>query len=394
MAHLLYYDSPYITEWQTETREIKENEGKYHIALADTAFYPGGGGQPSDRGTIEGIPVIDVYEQDGEVYHVLDSIPEKTAVTCVLDFERRFDYMQQHTGQHLLSATFYNMGLGSTSSLHMGEDIVSVDLSVAEIPEATLMIVEDAVNDQICRDVPIKIHVVTPEEANKFALRRVPPSAGTIRIVEIESVDYSPCCGIHVKRSGELGMVKILRTQKMRGQTRIYFKCGKRALKDYRSKHETITELTRRYSCEDNEVLSRVEAQSEQIRDLFKELSGLKDKMLELEARDMAESATSSVIGRSFEDKNFDDINKLQQHILKNGEYVLVLSSIPDRRLIFAHGGSFDVDCGKILKENLPEYKGKGGGKDKWANAGFNSVDDLLKFQSFLIGLLSSKGLS
>lgn len=391
MGHRLYYDSPYIKEWQTEVKGIIEKEGKYHITLAETAFYPGGGGQPSDRGTIDGIAVEDVYEKDNTVYHVLASAPHNKTVSCTIDMERRMDMMQQHTGQHLLSAILFNFYDCRTSSLHIGEEGVSLDLSLHDIPDETLKRVEDLANEYIYRDLPVKTHVVSPEEASKFPLRKALPKADTIRVVEIESADFSPCCGTHVTRTGEIGIIKIIRSEKMRGQTRIHFKCGRKALQDYRRKNEILLELSKRYSSEDYEILSRVEAQAEQLRNTQRELTELKEKMLCYDAGKMISSVSSKVIRRTFEDKRFDDINKLQQYILKDGDFIVILSSIPDKRLILAHSGAFDLDCGKIFREHLSKFNGKGGGKDKWANAGFGSVEDMARFEAFLNELASTK---
>ncbi|MGE5548860.1 MAG: alanyl-tRNA editing protein, partial [Bacillota bacterium] len=134
MDHRLYNDSPYINEWQTEVRSIVEIGCKYHVSLAETAFYPEQGGQLADRGTIDGMPVESLYEKDHTVYHVLPAAPEGSVVSCKLDFARRFDHMQQHTGQHVLSAVFDMLYKADTSSFHMGEEDASVELSMPDIP--------------------------------------------------------------------------------------------------------------------------------------------------------------------------------------------------------------------------------------------------------------------
>jgi alanyl-tRNA synthetase len=393
MTVKLYESSQYLKEWQTEIMKIMEKDGKYHIILKDTAFYPEGGGQPSDRGWIDNIPVEHVYEENDEIYHVLPSTVEKINVTCKIDFDRRFDHMQQHTGQHLLSATLYNMFKAKTSSLHMGEDIISVDISLPEISQETLRDVEEAVNDVIYKNLPVRAHCVKPEEAKKFPLRRPPPQTDKIRIMEIELVDFSPCCGTHVTMTGEIGIVKILRAEKMRGLTRIYFKCGKRALNDYRLKQDIVTGLSKQFSSEENEIMLRAAAQAEQIKVLLKELNDLNEKSLVAEAKEIASSASSKLIILSFNDKGFDDINKLQQYLLKHGDIIVILSSVPEKRLIFAYSGNYGLHCGNLLKGSLPMFNGKGGGKDKWANAGFNRLEDMSGFIEHLKMSLLEKDL-
>ncbi len=139
MEQRLYCDSPYTTEWQAGVVAIEPADGKFNILLSETAFYPGGGGQPSDRGTIDGIPVEDVLEKDGHIVHVLGRAPENKTVKCAIDFERRFDLMQQHSGQHLLSAVLFKLFQCKTSSLHMGMDELSIDVAMAEMPAQMLI---------------------------------------------------------------------------------------------------------------------------------------------------------------------------------------------------------------------------------------------------------------
>jgi alanyl-tRNA synthetase len=389
MEDRLYCDSPYIKEWQAEITGMTEKDGKCLVTLDKTAFYPGGGGQPSDRGTIGGIDVIDAYEEHGQTYHVLASRPAEKSVACKLDYERRLDYMQQHTGQHLLSAILYDEYQWKTSSLHMSEDEVSVDVSAPEIPADTLKAIEDKVNSRIYMNLAIKTHVVGPEEAAKFPLRKVMPHADIIRVVEIEATDFSPCCGTHVTRTGEIGIVKIMYTEKRGSETRVHFLCGKRAFREFQREHESIAGLMRLYRTTEEKVLQRAEAAATQLRDTQKELAEIKGAKLAAEAKELAVAATSKVIERSFESYHFDDLNTLSQEILKNGDFILILASIPDKRLLFAHSGRFEINCGKVLKEHLQAFSGKGGGKDKWANAGFATVDDMKRFASFLKDLTS-----
>lgn len=388
----MYCDSPYITDWQAEVASTIEKGGKYHVSLSETAFFPGGGGQPSDRGTIDGIAVEDVYEQDGRIYHVLGKAPEHKTAACALDFDRRFDLMQQHTGQHLLSAVLSKLYECKTSSLHMGIDELSIDVELPEMPVQMLTTVEDAANAYIYKDLPVATHCVTAREASEIELRKTPPKEGEVRIIEITSIDRSPCCGTHVRHTGEIGIVKIIKTEKRGSETRVYFKCGKRALKDYRQKQDIVLGLVRLYRMSEDEVLAKTEAMAAQLRNTQKELAELGDKALEAEAREIMNTAASKVIERSFDDKGFGDIGTLAKFIVERGDFIVILASIPDKRLLFAHSGKFDINCGKVLKENLPSFSGKGGGKENWANGGFNTVEDMGRFKAFLLDELAKKG--
>ncbi len=384
MEQRLYCESPYLEEWQAEIEGVVEKGGKYHVLLSRTAFYPGGGGQPSDRGTIDGIEVEDVYEEGGRVYHVLGKPPGAGTVACRLDFSRRLDLMQQHTGQHLLSAVLYRLYGCKTSSLHMGEDELSIDVGLSEMPPEILSDVEDMANDYIYRDLPVVIHSVTAEEAGRIELRKEPPKEGEVRIVEIASIDRTPCCGTHVRRTGEIGIIKIVKAERRGNETRVHFKCGRRALKDYQLKHDIVSGLVRLYRISESETLSKAEATFSQLKALQRELAEIKDRMLKAEAAELARAAASNVIEKAYPDKSFADICTLANHIIESGDFIVILGSMPDKRILFAHGGRAGINCGAVLKENLPAFGGKGGGKPCWANGGFNAVEDMLRFSAFL----------
>ncbi len=387
MDRRLYDESPYIVEWKTEVTARVPRDGKCHVTLAATAFYPEQGGQLADRGTIDGVPVEELYERDGSVWHVLPSAPPGPTVACRLDFARRFDHMQQHTGQHILSNVFEQLCRADTSSFHMGEEDASIELSMPDISPQVARAVEAKTNEYLNRDLPVRTHVVSPAEATKFPNIKIPPGAGVVRVVEIETVEFNACCGTHVSRLGEIGLIKIVRTEKMgAGQTRAYFKCGGRALRDYQTKHDVVAALGRQYKVTEAELVPRVEQQAAQLKAATKEIEQLQNKLLDYEAAGMARAATSPLIVRSFDDRRFAELNFLGKHLLKHGDFVLILSSVPDKRLVFARSDKLaDIDCGKVFKEQLPAYHGKGGGSPNWANAGFASVEDMKRFEAFLV---------
>jgi alanyl-tRNA synthetase len=384
MAEKLYYDNPYLKEWESQVLDIVERDGKIIVLLDRTAFYPEGGGQPADRGFIDDAEVSYVLEEGKDIYHVVDKRPEKALVKCRLDFERRFDLMQQHTGQHLLSSVFYDDYKGETSSFHLGEDYVSIDISLAEIVEETIKKVENRVNELIYSNLEVKTYLVDKEELAKLPLRKFPKVDEDIRIVEIDKIDYSPCCGTHVKNIGELGLVKIIKTEKYKGVTRVYFKCGKRALEDFQAKHDIAVYASRTLAVDLESLQEKIKLTVLELQNNQKQIRELRESLHGYEAKDIIDASESNIIVKSFEDRNFEDVQSLGRIILQSGNYAVILSSVQDKKLWFAHNGSFDIHCGKVFKENLQKFNGKGGGGDKQAQAAFIDVQQLINFENFL----------
>jgi alanyl-tRNA synthetase len=384
MVNRLFYDNPHLKEWECKVEKIIEKEGKCLVVLSESAFYPEGGGQPSDRGTIDGIEVLDVFEEDDIIYHVLPSPPQNTTVFCKLDWERRCDHMQQHSGQHLLSAVFYNLYEGRTCGFHLGEEYVTIDIALPEVSAETVKEIERVANQYIYDNLEVKAYFIEPDEVNKIPLRKLPIVDEGIRVVEIVGVDYSPCCGTHVKATGEIGIIKIIKTEKYKGMTRVYFKCGKRALIDFQGKQDVTVALSRHLSVPEREIPERVEGLSNELKEALREIVKLKEMIFKYDAENIVKSSNSKVISLSFEDKSFEDIQILSKQILLLGDYIVILASTPDKRLVLSHNGNFDVHCGKIFKENISNFNGKGGGSDKQAQALFTNEEDLLAFLNFL----------
>lgn len=381
----LFYQDPYLFEFEANIIDIQEKDNKYYIVLDKTAFYPEGGGQPSDKGTIDGIEVIDVVEDDDTVLHILNKKPKDTVVKCIVDKERRLDLMQQHTGQHLLSSVFYNLYDGETSSFHLGDDYVSIDISLSDISQDMLKKVEDITNSYIYRNLDIKSYIVSSDELIRLPLRKLPPVSDNIRIVEIDGMDFSPCCGTHVSTTGEIGIIKLLKTEKYKGVTRVYFKCGKRALSDYQLKLDIVSELSKSLSCPETDLIQRVKSLNSELKNSSKIIKDIKERLISYESKDIVSSASSNVICESFKDKTMDELLILVRQANELGNYIYILSSESDKKLVFAHGEGFDINCGKVFKDHLKEFSGRGGGSDRQAQAGFENLEDMIRFGEFLV---------
>ncbi|MCM0649753.1 alanine--tRNA ligase-related protein [Clostridium swellfunianum] len=384
MTEKLYYDKPYLKEWEAQVLDIVERDGKVLVLLDRTAFYPEGGGQPADTGYIDDIEVSHVFEEGNDIYHVVNRRPEKPNVKCSLDFERRFYLMQQHTGQHLLSAVFYDRYKGETSSFHLGEDYVSIDISMADMPDKIVKAVEKEVNELIYSNKEIKTYIVDKEELANLPLRKFPKVDEDIRIVEIDKIDYSPCCGTHLTSTGQLGLIKIIKIEKYKGIIRVYFKCGQRAFEDYQLKQDIIVSISRLLAVDFESLQDRISFNNDELRSGQKEIKELKEKLHQYEAKDILSNVHSKLISRSFEGRSFEEVQSLGRVLLGFGEYIVVLSSLKDKKLWFAHNGGYDIHCGKVFKEYLSKYNGRGGGGDKQAQASFTDESSLKEFEEFI----------
>lgn len=385
MTKKLFYDDSYICEAKCEVESIIEKEDKYEVVLKETPFYPEGGGQPSDLGEIDGIKVEYVHEEDDIIYHVMSQKPQNKIVSCKVDFSRRKDHIQQHSGEHLLSSAFFRLFKGVNAGFHMGDDYVTIDIDIKDISEDMLKKAEIEANDYIFRNEEVKTYVVSKEDALKLPLRKEIKVDENVRIVQMGNIDYSACCGTQVKRTGEVGLIKIIKAEKNKGMTRIYLKCGDRALKDYIKKHDLISELGRSFSTDEDEIIKKVKSQNEEIANLKKCIAEFNKKQALEEAEKLIKAAKNKCLSAIYEDKDIEFIQNIFE-ALKDKEYILVLASLSDKKLIFANNGNFQIDCGKIFKENLKEFNGKGGGNSKRAQAAFDDEKDLKKFVEFLCG--------
>ncbi|MCL2608386.1 MAG: alanyl-tRNA editing protein [Treponema sp.] len=237
----LYYSYASPESFDAKILELRPVEnGMAHIIMDKTIFYPEGGGQPADRGTVNGMAIVDVQEKNGEIVHVVNQDCNSAELgpgpaKLVLDNGRRRDITAQHTGQHLLSGIIFRMTGSNTVSMHLGDETCTVDIAMAEMSASLLLEIEDAVADAIEKNLPIMTHICPPENIAALPLRKFPPQGeDVIRVVEITGIDFSPCCGTHFISTAEIGMLRILSAEKYKGMTRITFIAGRRVLEDSR----------------------------------------------------------------------------------------------------------------------------------------------------------------
>lgn len=384
MTQKIYYDSAYTREWHTTiTGKVDKEDGVY-VTLAETAFYPHGGGQPCDLGQIGGIAVLDVNIEDGEVWHKLERTPEEIEVHCEIDWERRFDHMQQHTGQHLLSAITLKLTEAMTLSFHLGTEYDTIDVATAELGANQLTAIEQEVNRQIYRNARINTSWVTAEEAAQLPLVKQPTVTEDIRIVEIEGVEYNACGGTHVLATGEIGIIKLLKTEKVKGGTRIYFKCGTRALNEFTATQNVLNSIMVKLKTSKDELLERIEKMELEQKQLQTELNAVKTTNDAYYAEELLAARQGLVIAQVFEDKSLKDMQSLATKLTADHEGLVLFASISEAKVVLAQNGQPpEWACGPFFKGNLGAYQGKGGGSEKMAQAGFASSEDALAFYEF-----------
>lgn len=279
MNYKLYLENPYLRQAKARIIDKQYKNDLYYLKLDKTIFYPHlSGGQPRDIGTINGIEVQDVYEEDGQIIHVIEENIHSDKVTMMIDWKTRIDYMQQHTGQHLLSAGFYKLFNGDTVGFHLGSEYVYVDINLPDMTWEQAEKIETYVNKIITSNFEIKAYYIGLSEVENLPIRKKPTVNSNIRIVEIDDIDFSPCGGTHLRNTGEIGMIKIRKWKKYKGNIRVEFVCGNRALEDYAWKNQHINEIALLLSSKDSDVLDKVKLLFAQKKELEKKIKKLKPK--------------------------------------------------------------------------------------------------------------------
>ncbi|HEY3247177.1 MAG TPA: alanyl-tRNA editing protein, partial [bacterium] len=250
MTERLYYADSFLREFDATVLEVRERGGRPAIILDRTAFYPTSGGQPHDLGRLDGAEITEVFDEDGTILHLADRALEGR-VHGTIDWPRRFDHMQQHTGQHILSQAFLRVLRAGTRSVHFGADVCTLDLDIADLGPDEAGRVEDAADAIIFEDRPVVVREVDEAELPHLGLRRPAKKRGRVRIVEVQDFDVSACGGTHVRRTGEIGLIAMRRWERFKGGVRIEFFCGQRALREHRWKNAMVLDLAAELSVKD-----------------------------------------------------------------------------------------------------------------------------------------------
>lgn len=397
----LYQIDTYLQNWTAEITSANKYEDKddlWEIMLNQTAFFPEGGGQSCDLGYIGAYEVIDVQESGEQVIHTI-KVPEGAQAPstgmqadCSLDWPRRFDNMQRHCGEHILSGIFFDLFGGVNRGFHMGQDYMTIDISLEAKPEITQITYEMALeaelgaNKVIWSNAPVTVlRFDSREEAEKMPLRKALAFDEDISIVCVGSVenaaDCVACCGTHPSTAGQVGVLKIYKVENYKGMFRIYFEAGQRALNDYRAKHNILTDLSNKYSSSIEDFPAKLKSQEDKLAEAKNELFHIKKAFTDNECAKLDEilSQTSEkVVTYNVPQLSLDDTFNMAKRYMSNCNKLIMLYSEKDTSYILVSDGS--IDCGKLVKEYASFYKGKGGGNKVSARGIFTSQEDAEMF--------------
>ncbi|MGD2245092.1 MAG: alanine--tRNA ligase-related protein [Candidatus Aminicenantes bacterium] len=360
----LYFDDPYRAEFEAKVVERIIYKQKPALILDQTCFYPESGGQPSDRGTLNSVKVLDVQEDNGKILHVVEEDITADEVKGRIDWERRFDHMQQHAGQHVLSQSLHELLQAGTLSFHLGEESSTVEIDRRKISDEETNRVEERANALIFEDREIKNYFASEEDVKRIPLRRPPQKTGLIRVVEVADFDFSACGGTHPRRTGEIGLIKILKWERIRGHIRCEFVCGRRALLDYSLKNAILRRIAGQFTVSEKEVPSSIAKLSADYKDQKKKIKKIQEKLSRVEAQQKIRGAQGQIISDVFSGRTVDEIRFLALNIIKNGEYVVLFGvRIEDRgHLVLASSEKLGIDMRELIPVVSPLVEGRGGG--------------------------------
>jgi alanyl-tRNA synthetase len=385
LTERLYYADSYQCQFEAIVTETLSWRGQPAIVLSRSAFYPTSGGQPHDTGRLQGMFVLDVVERetDKAVIHVLEQEllgsvhlePGSKIVTGKVNWPRRFDHMQQHTGQHILSQVAKQLLQAATVGFHLGEEVSTVDLDRAPLNTAQLDQLETKANRIIFENRPVVARFVSQDELVNLPLRKPPKTSGPIRIVEIQNFDWSPCGGTHVRATGEVGSIKIVRAERQGNETRLEFLCGHRALTDYRIKNRLLLGLANRFSVGYWQLDEAIERLEEEARTQRKAAQTAQARLLDLEAQQFASQAKALgeflLVSYVFSNRTLEDVKNLALKLATNHSCVALLGLAGDKgHLVFAAPPDSTCDLRPILRQACAVIGGSGGGRPHLAQGG------------------------
>ena len=378
----IYYTDCYLREFSAGVLRVSPDAKGVRVFLDRTAFYPESGGQPVDHGTLGGNPVLDVVDEGDEIAHVLAESPATETVEGIIDWTRRFDHMQQHTGQHVLSAAFEKTGGYKTVSFHLGTEISTIDLDSDRVGVKQIETAEEHANQIVFENRPVQISFRASSEANQLELRKPTYREGDIRLVEVEGFDLSACGGTHVSQTGAIGLIAIRKVDHTKGLTRVAFVCGGRALRRARQDFTILTDVARLFSSGLEDVPALITKQAQELREAARQRDKLVENLAEFEALHLWQSALERagvrVVCRSFAAEEGKKAKLIAHAVVKHPSAVALMGvKGKPATLLFLQSADGNLSMAEILKQVLAKFGGKGGGSKDFAQGGGLPEEDL-----------------
>lgn len=382
MTERLYYKDSYLQRF--EARVVDASPDRRLVYLDRTAFYPSSGGQPFDLGLLGEVAISEVIDEDDRVAHKLSAPLVGDAVAGTIDWERRFDHMQQHTGQHLLSAVFVELLHAATLSFHLGAELCTIDLGLASLDGAQVQAVERRANEVVFENRPVTVDFQHASDATD--LRKPSEREGELRIVSIDQLDRSACGGTHVRSTGEIGPILIRKLDKIRGNVRVEFLCGMRAVRRARADYEALAQIGRLFSAPLDETPALVAAQLEKAQDADKARRRLATELATARGHELYLATEPGVQGLRKVVRKVDVISddvraEAQSFAAGTNAAILILAENPPSALIAASKDS-GINAGQWLKTALATAGGRGGGSPVMAQGSVPSVEELERLRA------------
>jgi len=374
----LYYTDSYLRRFRALVTD-RSADGR-RIYLDRTAFYPASGGQPHDTGSIAGVPLVEVEDEGERIAHVVAAPVDADEVDCRIDWERRFDHMQQHSGQHLLSAVFVERFGIATVSFHLGQESSTIDLETVALDPVRAMEAERRANEAVFENRPLAVSFEDAAETRD--LRKPSERAGTLRVVTIDGLDRSACGGTHVARTGEIGPILLRKLERIRNTTRVEFLCGGRAVGRARADFDALSRVAQMVSGSLDETPALVAAQFEAARNADKLRRKLEADLAQYQGRELYSATAPDEAGvrrvlRRQPSGNLEDLRAIAQSFTAQAKAVFVAALDEPPALLLAVSADSGVDAGKALKAALTQAGGRGGGNQRMAQGSLPSREAL-----------------
>lgn len=379
MTNKVYLENSYLTKIKAIVKDKKIIDNTIHLITNRTIFYPHmSGGQPKDEGHINNVQVLDVYKKDDNIIHILSEDIFDEEVSLTIDWNTRFDHMQQHTGQHILSAAFNKLFDANTIGFHLGKDYVYIDIDISDITREQIQKVETFANQILFSNFDIKTYYVNKKQLTNLPIKKVPKiNNENIRIVAIDDIDYSPCAGTHNSTTGEVGLIKIRKWEKYKGNIRLEFVCGNRALTDFRWKNDYINSLANFFSTKDDNILNTATKMYEENKLLKKQIKKLNNDLLSFQCNELLSKGKNydgiNLISNIYQDTQFSKIRDIASYITNSPSTLVILGVTSKNKcqIILAKSQNLpDINIKKVFNQIIPLLKGSGGGNPYMVQGG------------------------